>query len=178
MFHIACTRFNIDTYNENMRYRNRHKEPVIYGSSLKIRDTYSPGVPIFVAEMNNATNKIEGIGLIRNNLCTDKHYFIYDNDDYNRYVYKGAYWISRENIVEINSLIVDIFDAILFKGKSHLKRKTGITIISPHLMAHWNYTLEILKSLVKNLFLHKFYQDRRALIEEVKEEEEEYIPKK
>jgi hypothetical protein len=93
-------------------------------------------------------------------------------------VYKGAYWISRENIVEINSLIVDIFDAILFKGKSHLKRKTGITIISPHLMAHWNYTLEILKSLVKNLFLHKFYQDRRVLIEEVKEEEEEYIPKK
>ncbi len=32
---IACTRFNNSTYDENMRYMQKHKEIVIYGSALK-----------------------------------------------------------------------------------------------------------------------------------------------
>ena len=92
MFHIACTRFNNTTYDENMRYRREHGETVIYGSTLKIRNIYSQGSLIFVAEMNNQKNQIEGIGLIKNCLIYDKRHNIYDNDDYNRYIYKGNYW--------------------------------------------------------------------------------------
>lgn len=35
MFHIACTRFNNSTYKENLEYREKNKEALIYGSSLK-----------------------------------------------------------------------------------------------------------------------------------------------
>jgi GTPase involved in cell partitioning and DNA repair len=68
MFYIACTRFNNDTYKENMDYRLKYNETVIYGPSYKIRDIYPYGALIFVVEMNNEKNKIEGIGLIKNSL--------------------------------------------------------------------------------------------------------------
>ena len=71
MFHIACTRFNNQTYKENTDYRIKSGEPLLYGSAFKIRESYSVGALIFVVEMNNETNKIEGIGLIKNMLVTD-----------------------------------------------------------------------------------------------------------
>ena len=56
MFYIACTRFNNTTYDENINYRSKHNENVIYGSALKIRDKYPAGCLIFIAEMNNDKN--------------------------------------------------------------------------------------------------------------------------
>ena len=178
MFHIACTRFNNTTYDENMRYRREHCETVIYGSTLKIRDIYSQGSQLFVAEMNNQTNQIEGIGLIKNCLIYDKRHNIYDNDDYNRYIYKGNYWLSRKQINQYNPEILEILDTVLFKGRSHLKCRIGITIITPKLFVHWDYDLDILKKMVKNLFLD-YFKYKLVLLEEKEEEEyfEIVIPK-
>lgn len=156
MFYIACTRFNNTTYEENIDYRNKHNETVIYGSSFKIRDIYSPGSLIFVAEMNNQTNKIEGIGLIRNYLLADKRYKLYANNEYNRYVYRGSYWMSRAQIELMDAEIVEIFENILFKGKSHLKNRTGITILTDKLFTNWIYELYELKEKVKNVFITQF----------------------
>lgn len=188
MFYLACTRFNNSTYDENIRYRTKNNEIVIYGSTLKIRDIYSPGSLIFIAEMNNETNKIEGIGLIKNHLVYDKRHRIYDNNEYNRYIYRGKYWLSRSQINEFNPEILEIFDNILFKGKSHLKCRIGITIITEKLFVHWDYELRTLKNMVKSLFLHYFKyttigeeltkeetEDKR---EELEEEYFEIIPMK
>ena len=153
MFYIACTRFNNTTYKENIDYRNKHEEDVIYGASLKIRQIYSPGSLIFVAEMNNEQNRIEGIGLIKNTLVLDKRHKIYENSDYNRYIYRGKYWLNRE---ELDTEIIEIFDNILFKGKSHLKCRLGITILTEQLFTHWDYELRILKNKVKCAFLDHF----------------------
>jgi hypothetical protein len=159
MFHIACTRFNNFTYNENTDYRNKYNEIVIYGTSFKIRNIYSVGSLIFIAEMNNETNKIEGIGLIRNYLVSDKRYKIYDNNDYNRYIYRGTYWLSRDQILLLDPEIIEIFDNILFKGKSHLKRTSGITILTEKLFTNWNYELHDLKEKVKHAFIVHFKSD-------------------
>lgn len=156
MFYLACTRFNNTTYDENICYRSKSNESAIYGSTLKIRDIYSPGSLIFIAEMNNDTNRIEGIGLIKNHLVYDKRHRIYENNEYNRYIYRGKYWLSRTQINEFNSEILEIFDNILFKGKSHLKCRIGITIITEKLFVHWDYQLQTLKNMVKSLFLHYF----------------------
>ena len=75
MFHLACTRFNNSTYSENMSYREKNNEVVIYGATLQIRKIYSAGALIFVAEMNNDTNKIEGIGFIKNVLSDCAYFF-------------------------------------------------------------------------------------------------------
>jgi len=164
MFYLACTRFNNSTYNENINYRNKYNENVIYGSTLKIREKYPLGCLIFIVEMNNEQNRIEGIGLIRNLLVHEKRHKIYDNNEYNRYIYKGKYWISREQINNLDYEILEIFDTILFKGKSHLKCRIGITIITERLFIHWNYQLMELKNKVKDLFLSYF---RNKLDEEL-----------
>ena len=156
MFYIACTRFTNATYKENIEYRETHNEQVIYGSAFKIRHIYPIGCLIFVAEMNNETNKIEGIGLIKNSLVSDKRYKIYENSDYNRYIYRGNYWINRDQLSILNQEILEIFDTILFKGKSHLKFRSGITFLTEKLFVHWIYELHILKNYIKIAFLTHF----------------------
>ena len=191
MFYLACTRFNNDTYAENTNYRNKHNEIAIYGTTLKIRNIYNVGTLIFIVEMNNEQNKIEGIGLIKNLLVCDKRYKIYDNDEYNRYIYRGKYWLSRSQINNVNEKIIEIFENILFKGKSHLKCRMGITIITEKLFVHWNYDLQILKNMVKYVFISYFKYNiddesvKEVEFEEIEErkveEKEEYfdiIPKK
>jgi hypothetical protein len=176
MFHIACTRFNNSTYKENIDYRVKNKEEVIYGAALKIRDIYTSGCLLFVAEMNNEKNKIEGIGLIKNLLVSDKRHKIYENNDYNRYIYRGKYWLNRNQLDEVDKEICEILDNILFKGKSHLKYRTGITIITDKLFTHWIYDLRILKNKIKYVFLEYF--NNTIEFEEKESETFEIIPKK
>jgi hypothetical protein len=144
MNYIGCTRFTNETYQENTTYKNKNGEIVIYGLALKIREIYPNGSKMYIAEMNNSTNKIEGIGLIVNQLVPKRHK-IYEDNNYNRYIYKGKYWISREQIAAIDTSILETFDNILFKGKSHLKNRMGISILSEQLFTHWDYTLRELK---------------------------------
>lgn len=178
MFYLACTRFNNTTYDENICYRNKNNEICIYGSTLKIRETYPPGCLIFIAEMNNEKNKIEGIGLIKNLLVHDRRHRIYENSEYNRYIYRGNNWLSREQINDFDNTILEIFDNILFKGKSHLKCRIGITIITEKLFVHWDYELEELKNKIKNLFNHYFKNNINETCEEKEDEYFEIIPKK
>lgn len=156
MFYIACTRFNNKTYDENARYRLEHDETVIYGSTLKIREKYPVGCLIFVAEMNNEKNQIEAISLIQNSLVLDKKYKIYENNEYNAYIYRGKYRLTRAQLLSFNHEIVDILDNALFKGKSHLKCRIGITIITEKLLNHWNFDLQILKNMIKDTFQHYY----------------------
>lgn len=155
MFYLACTRFNNKTYEENRKFRTTHNEITIYGSTLQIRNTYPTGALIFIIEMNNDTNKIEGIGLVKN-LLVNKRHCIHENNEYNRYIYKGKYWLSRETIKTLDPEIIEILDTILFTGKSHLKCRIGITIITERLFVHWNYNLSPLKNKIKTVFLQYF----------------------
>jgi len=168
MFYIASTRFNTSTYSENIKYRNNNNEQVIYGLEFRIRDIYPSGALIFVAEMNNITNKTEGIGLIRNSLVLDTKHKIYENCEYNRYIYRGNYWIGREDLNSLDPEIIDIFDNILFKGKSHMKFRTGITILTEKLFIHWIYELSLLKKKVKTAFL-KYFNNTEQITELVTE---------
>jgi len=157
MFHLACTRFNNETLAQNLDYKVSHGlNGVIYGTPIKIKQSYSVMVPIFVVEMNNETNKIEGIGLIKNRLHLDKKYKIYNENAYNRYIYKGNYWISR---TEIDPEIVTMIENMVFKGRSHLKRQSGISVITTKLFLRWNYDEHYIKNMIKDLFTRKFACD-------------------
>ena len=112
--------------------------------------------------LNNTQNRIEGIGLIRNLLVDDKNR-IYKNSEYNRFIYKGNYWLSRTQLIEINTDIVEILDNILFKGKSNLKRFLGITILTKKLFTNWNYDLNEVLQLIKNIFLRTFKKETDIL---------------
>jgi hypothetical protein len=81
---------------------------------------------IFILEMNNNTNEIEGIGIIRNmpTRCEEVGLKIYNDDYYNSYFYHGTYHISRKKILEKHENIKPLayLENLIFKGSKHLKR--------------------------------------------------------
>jgi hypothetical protein len=156
MYHIATTRFNNATFAENMAYRQKVLETVLYGPSIRIHEKYSIGSTLFVFEMNNEENKIEGIGVIKNQAVHDKKYKIYSESDYNRIIYRGNYWLSREQLLEIDPELIEIFDKMLFKGKSHLKRQSGITVVTEKLTKKWEQDLDQLKRRIRDIFIRQF----------------------
>ena len=157
MFYLASTRFNNYTWSENQLFKNKEKiKGAIYGVSIKINDKYLLNSLIFVTEMNNDKNEIYGISLIRNSILTDKKYPIYENNDYNRFIYKGDYWLNREEILTENRIIIEMLENMLFKGKSHLKRQSGISVVTAKLFSKWNYDENFIKEKIKDLFISKF----------------------
>ena len=156
MFYIASTRFNNETYQANRHYRTKNDMPVIYGTNIKVQSKYDPGSILFVIEMNNDENRIEGIGLIRNTLLLDKKHNIYDNSEYNRYIYHGNYWLSRQQLEDSDAELVEICDLVLFKGKSHLKRQSGISVLTKQLFTNWDYSLQKMKGKIRGVFIAAF----------------------
>lgn len=162
MYHIATTRFNNATFAENMAYRKKIgplSVNVLYGPCFPIHEKYAIGCPIFVFEMNNEENRIEGIGLIKNQIVHDKKYKIYSESDYNRIIYRGSHWLSREQLLLLDEELVVIFDNMLFKGKSHLKRQSGISVITEKLTKKWEQDLDHLKRRIRDLFMGQFKKD-------------------
>jgi len=156
IYYIGSTRFNNETLYENINYRKKKNiSGVLYGASIKINTKYPIGSLIFIIEMNNETNNIEGIGLIRNNLVLDKHK-IYSNGDYNRYIYGGDYWISGEKIKEYDNELFNMLINILFKGKSHLKRQSGISILTKKLYDNWKYDEIEIKRKIRDIFVNTY----------------------
>jgi len=121
---ISC--FNNKTWAENEDYRSNHKEVAcIYCSPEPPSKLIPLNSVMFVFEMNNDTNKIMGIGFIKNKPST-KQYFVYENDNYNRYSYLGGYRIDRSDMSEEEERIMQVFDELCFRGNTHMKRCQGL----------------------------------------------------
>jgi len=76
---IATTRFNNETHFQNSTYKQKVKQigyECIYGTPMKIKEKIPLHSYVYVIEMNNDKNKIEGIGLIKNERKVDKNYRI------------------------------------------------------------------------------------------------------
>ena len=72
---VAVTRFNNKTWGENLQYRNKNDiAGCCYGTPVLLQEDIAVGAIVYVLEMNNETNKIMGIGLIRNHNRGDKRY--------------------------------------------------------------------------------------------------------
>lgn len=156
MIKIVSTRFNDVTWQENLDYRKKYNIDCIYGTPLELHQSICLDTNVFVVEMNNSKNKIEGIGLIRNKTHVDKYYKIYHEGNYNRYVYKGNYYLNREKLSTLDENLVRIFDYILFKEKTHLKRGSGFTSIPEKLLNHSICDNINVKRRLRELFINYF----------------------
>jgi len=123
---IVTSRFNTETWLENKEFRKNHPSiQCIYGAPDPVKKEIPLDTPLFVLEMNNDTNKIEGIGLIQNR-PSKVHYKIYNDGNYNRYKYIGYQHISREDMTIEEEDIMQVFDILCFTGNKHLKRGQGL----------------------------------------------------
>jgi len=121
---IVTTRFNDATWLENMAYRERHNIKCIYCSPETTANFIPADGIMFVLEMNNDTNRIMGIGMVKNHPICNKHR-VYRNGNYNRYVYTSKYRIDRTEMTEMEEKIMQAFDILCFTGNSHMKRGQG-----------------------------------------------------
>jgi hypothetical protein len=152
---LVVSRFNNETFANNLDYRKKHGFVCIYGSPSKLKCRLSlpassfsslpassvskrqlpplSSVAVFVIEMNLFENKIEGIGLIRNRVYDDRYYLIYPkHGNYNRYTYIGKYYLNRKQLVvhEPAQAFIQDLESVLFRGKGHLKRGNGFTCVT------------------------------------------------
>ena len=98
-----------------------------YGLNKKI--PLNINKPIYVIEMNNTVNKIMGIGKIKN--IQSNRTRMYKEERYNRYLYKGQYFISRLDIIknkEKGDIVLKLLENELFRGATHFKRGQGCII--------------------------------------------------
>ena len=121
---LMTTRFNDATWIQNLRHREQSEKACVYCSPSPL------AVPLnsllLVIEMNNTSNKIEGIGLVRNNVRLDLTFEVYKEGDFNRYVFRGDHRLNRE---ELPKDLAQLLENILFVGKSHYKRGRSITSV-------------------------------------------------
>ena len=127
---ICVTRFDNKTLNENNIWKNNNNYiGCIYGTPVKISETILPDTSIIVLEMNNSNNSIEGIGIIKNRLeKQDKKKFkIYNDNNYNRFIYKSNLRIDKKDLKSnYEKKILELLEKILFTTKNHFKRGHGI----------------------------------------------------
>ena len=142
MIKLGVTRFNIETYNENKRWReSRYYDGCIYGSSVKIKESVNPQCAIIIFEMNNSLDIIEGIGIIKSTIV-HKKYNIYNDNNYNRYIYKSNIRLDKKDFDESLKEIIIKLEKLLFTGKTHLKRGHGIHIVSDTLKKLNNFNFD------------------------------------
>jgi hypothetical protein len=159
MFTVVTGRFNSETLISNYEYRRKRDLNCIYCCPSKLSPKIQYNTLVFVIEMNNSTNMIEGIGLIKNKPETERYYKVHLDGNTNRYIYIGNYFIDRKTIEDLNPHLVQILEQILFKGKTHSKRGSGLTII-PEKVLKLDICKDInIKKDIKDIFLNTFSSD-------------------
>lgn len=149
--HILTSRFTKSTWRENELYREKHKNiGCIYCSPDPISKSIMIDTNIFILEMNNDTNKIIGIGLIRNQSVNGK-LNVYSKGNYNRYSFIGKKRIDRSEMTEEEDLVMKIFDILCFRGNKHMKRGQGLKSFPTELLFILSKQLDLIK-YIGNMF--------------------------
>jgi len=134
-YYLMTIRYSNQTHSEMKTYceKNRGKAiKCVYGCPKPISDCVIRDSVLFVLEMNNDENRIEGVGMIRNTLqepvVKSRTFQIHEDGNLNRHVYIGSKRIDRSEMTEYEESVMAAFDIICFKGRNHQKRCHGITI--------------------------------------------------
>ena len=104
--------------------------------------------------MNNQTNKIMGVGLVKNIPIYNK-YNVYKKPAYNQFAYVGYYRVDRKDMNELEEVIMRVFDYYCFKGKSHLKRLKGIKLFPKKILDKCVSILDLLEFITKMFLRHQ-----------------------
>jgi hypothetical protein len=154
---LLTSRFNNETWKENIEYRKKHPNiGCVYCSPDPISKDIGPDSVMFILEMNNDTNKIMGIGLIRNHPFVNK-YRVYDDGNYNRYVFIGKRRIDRDAMTEEEERIMKVFDILCFTGNKHMKRGQGLKSFPSDMLYKCSKRLDLVQ------FIKKMFQNREHM---------------
>ena len=160
--YIMTTRFNNSNCKINREYihekeKNNNNMKCIYCSPYQIAREIPLESKIFVLEMNNDTNKIMGIGMIRNHHYNYK-FSVYDtNKSYHRFTYVGNYNIRRQEMSVEENVLLQYLDRKCFYGNHHLKRGRGLTQLPCSLQYDLIHKMNFdVSQFIKTMFQKRF----------------------
>ena len=148
---LLTSRFNQETWNENKKYREKNAN---VGCIYCCPDPVTQKIPkesiMFVLEMNNDTNKIMGIGMVRNKSLSHR-IRVYNDCNYNRYIYTGKTRIEREEMNIDEEEVMKVFDVLCFKVTRHMKRGQGLKSYPVELLYNCSRMLDLV-DFISNMF--------------------------
>jgi len=162
--HIVTTRFNNATWSENQHFirRQDNNNKCVYCAPIMVASAIPSESIMFVMEMNNDTNKIMGIGMIRNHPLVN-FASVYTNNNFNRYVYAGKYRIDRTDMTEEEEEVICAFDVVCFRGPRHMKRGHGITAFPNDMLCRCARNKMDLVDYMTNMFKQRKAGNLRSL---------------
>lgn len=156
-YNLITSRFNNSTWDENRRFLSKKiKIGCVYCSPTMMSTKITLDSMMFVLEMNNDNNKIMGIGKVKNHPKLRK-YSVYNNQNYNRYVFTGKSRIDREDMNEEEEQIMKAFDILCFKGNYHMKRGHGLSAFPSILLNRINPVIDLVN------FIYNMFEQRNLL---------------
>jgi len=152
--YLMTTRFNDKSHAEMLSYCDKIKGlKCIYGVPKEISEWVVKDAIMFVLEMNNERNRIEGIGMVKNTSFPSR-YGVYEDGNYNRFSYLGKVRINRIDMSEEENTVLTALDIICFTGRCHLKRSHGITIFPADVLERCKTKIDITEYIV-NMFKNR-----------------------
>jgi len=149
---IMTSRFNNASWRENSAFRRRNPNmPCVYCSPKLISEQIPLEAQMMVLEMNNDTNKIMGIGMVKNH-SRIKAFSVYSNHNWNRYIYAGHFRIDRSEMTEDEDVVLRAFDLMCFRGNRHMKRGQGLTAFPVDTLCRCAYNYMDLVEFVEEMF--------------------------
>jgi hypothetical protein len=151
--YVMTSRFNNATSTENARFRRQHEDKLgcVYCAPLTVAQAIPVDAVMFVLEMNNDTNKIMGIGMVRNHPRINL-FQVYQNNNFNRYTYTGKCRIDRNSVSEDEDIILRVFDVLCFTGHKHMKRGQGLTAFPVEMLCRCAYNKIDLVDFIVDMF--------------------------
>ena len=178
MFTVVTGRFNSETLFSNYEYRRKYNFTCMYCCPSKLSPKILHDTLVFVIEMNNSTKMIDGIGLLKNILETDKYYSSILNEKHYIYSFLTSYaarncysllnkykevnkkypenelnnklTTSKDQLQNVTSTSSGIY--IEDESFEKLKRQCGLNGISLLGITKFEYTYEDSVYLKKNIF--------------------------
>jgi hypothetical protein len=149
--HVMTSRFNNATYEENEKYRMKHKKiGCIYCTEERVTEKIDIDKIMFVLEMNNEKNRIMGIGLLKNRTTRQKHN-VYENYNYNRNNYVGRYRIDTSVMTENEKEFIEQMEKLCFTTTKHLKRGRGLQMFPVKTLYKMKNNLDVTE-YIRNMF--------------------------
>lgn len=155
---LFTTVFTQHTWEENQNFKKQknisfntsiYGVPKLISNAHQYQQQYPHGI---LLEMNNTTNRIMGIAIIKLNQSIEPSRIpIYENPHWNRYTYYGIHYISRTDFTAEENSIFDVLDFLCMTGHTHCKRNVGICRFSSALLYRMEMYYLQMKQLVNNI---------------------------
>lgn len=149
--YLLTSRFNNSTWRENENFiKTQSKMGCIYCAPVPVSTEIPQDNFMYILEMNNDTNKIMGIGLVRNHVVVSR-YHVYETGNYNRYNYVGPVRIDRTSMTKDEETIMKALDILCFKGNTHMKRGHGLKLFPIEMLYKCLKVIDLIE-FINNMF--------------------------